>query len=85
MIIETLVPHISLQRQKELSYSLKRLIRGCGASTNVSRAGFFTGLVAFLKTFSTEEVSGEQIFEVMQKELHVGATLSNKVSVRHLA
>ncbi|KAI8122708.1 Myb-binding protein 1A [Lucilia cuprina] len=66
------------KRQKELAYTLKRLIRGCGASTNVSRAGFFTGLVGIMKSFTTEELTMEQIFETLNKELHVGATIANK-------
>ncbi|KAM7347042.1 MYB binding protein 1a [Cochliomyia hominivorax] len=66
------------KRQKELGYTLKRLIRGCGASTNVSRAGFFTGLVGILKSFKQEELTMEQIFETLNKELHVGATIANK-------
>lgn len=67
-----------LQRQKELTYTLKRLIRGCGASTNISRAGFFTGLVGFLKAFSHEEITMQQVFDTLNKELHVGATIANK-------
>lgn len=66
------------KRQKELNYTLKRLIRGCGASTNVSRSGFFTGLVGFLKSFSQEEITMQQVFETLNKELHVGTTIANK-------
>lgn len=54
------------------------MIRGCGASTNVSRAGFFTGLVGFLKSFNQDELTIEQVFEKLNKELHVGATIANK-------
>ncbi|XP_036339003.1 myb-binding protein 1A [Rhagoletis pomonella] len=66
------------KRQKELTYALKRLVRGCGAATNTSRAGFYTGLVAFLKAFDEQEITLEHIFDTMQKELHVGATVGNK-------
>ncbi|TMW51016.1 hypothetical protein DOY81_003886 [Sarcophaga bullata] len=66
------------KRQRELSYALKRLIRGCGASTNVSRSGFFTALVGLLRSFSEEEITSEQIFQALNKELHVGATIANK-------
>lgn len=66
------------QRQKELIYCLKRLIRGCGASTNASRAGFFTGLVGLLKTFDSQQLTMRQIFEILNKELHVGAAVAKK-------
>uniref|UniRef100_W8BW28 DNA polymerase V n=1 Tax=Ceratitis capitata TaxID=7213 RepID=W8BW28_CERCA len=66
------------KRQKELSYTLKRLVRGCGAATNASRAGFYTGLVALLKSFDENAISLENIFDTMQKELSVGATVGNK-------
>lgn len=68
----------ALQRQKELQYSLKRLIRGCGSSTNISRSGFFVGLVAILKSFSAEDVSIQMVIDVMNKELHVGSAVVNK-------
>lgn len=61
-----------------MSYTLKRLIRGCGASTNVSRTGFFTALVGLLRSFSDEEITTEQIFQTLNKELHVGTTIANK-------
>nr|XP_014093367.1 myb-binding protein 1A [Bactrocera oleae] len=66
------------KRQKELTYTLKRLVRGCGAATNASRAGFYTGLVALLKAFDEHEITLENIFSTMQKELSVGATVGNK-------
>ncbi|XP_011211843.2 myb-binding protein 1A [Bactrocera dorsalis] len=66
------------KRQKELTYTLKRLVRGCGAATNTSRAGFYTGLVALLKAFDEHEITLENIFSTMQKELSVGATVANK-------
>ncbi|XP_067636863.1 myb-binding protein 1A [Eurosta solidaginis] len=66
------------KRQKELSYTLKRLVRGCGAGTNASRAGFYTGLVALLKAFGEQDITLEIIFDTMQKELHVGGTVGNK-------
>jgi len=62
-----------------LNYALKRLVRGCGAATNASRSGFFTGLVALLKTFKNDELDISNIFDTIQKELHVGATIANKV------
>lgn len=61
-----------------MAYTLKRLIRGCGASTNASRAGFFTGLVGFLKSFHQEELTIENVFDTLNKELHVGAKIANK-------
>ena len=54
------------------------MIRGCGASTNISRSGFFTALVGLLRSFSDEEITNEQIFQALNKELHVGATIANK-------
>uniref|UniRef100_A0A1I8PD92 Myb-binding protein 1A n=1 Tax=Stomoxys calcitrans TaxID=35570 RepID=A0A1I8PD92_STOCA len=66
------------KRQKELQYSLKRLIRGCGSSTNVSRSGFYIGLVGALKSLSPEELSLQQVLDFMNKELHVGSAVINK-------
>lgn len=55
------------------------MVRGIGASTSVSRAGFYTTLVAFLKEH-TETVSASELFDVMDKQLHVGkGATSDKV------
>ncbi|XP_073828104.1 MYB binding protein 1a [Musca autumnalis] len=66
------------KKQKELQYSLKRLIRGCGSSTNASRSGFYVGLVGVLKSFTADEVPLQLILDVMNKELHVGSAVVNK-------
>ncbi|XP_075157683.1 MYB binding protein 1a [Haematobia irritans] len=66
------------KKQKELQYSLKRLVRGCGSSTNISRSGFYIGLLGVLKSFGLEEVPLQQVLDVMNKELHVGSTIVNK-------
>ncbi|XP_055914940.1 myb-binding protein 1A [Eupeodes corollae] len=66
------------KRKKEISYCLKRLCRGVGASTSASRAGFFTTLVAFLQTTTTDDVSIEDVIKTVQKELNVGTSISNK-------
>ncbi|XP_061393037.1 myb-binding protein 1A [Musca vetustissima] len=66
------------KKQKELQYSLKRLIRGCGSSTNVSRSGFYVGLVGILKSFSLEEIPLQLLLDIINKELHVGSAVVNK-------
>ncbi|XP_005184002.2 myb-binding protein 1A [Musca domestica] len=66
------------KKQKELQYSLKRLIRGCGSSTNASRSGFYVGLVGVLKSFSADEVPLQLVLDIMNKELHVGSAVVNK-------
>lgn len=58
---------------------MKRLIRGVGASTNASRAGFFTTLVEFLKYAYGEWIDAATILKIIKKELHVGNSVSNKV------
>ncbi|XP_037939164.1 myb-binding protein 1A-like [Teleopsis dalmanni] len=78
----SLMQHLSKKtevekRQKELYYTLKRLVRGCGASTNISRAGFFTALVLFLKKFLTE-ISNKEVFDALQNELRTGTTIVKK-------
>lgn len=66
------------KRKKEISYCLKRLVRGVGASTSASRSGFFTTLVAFLQVTSSNDIGLEDIIKAIQKELNVGASISNK-------
>lgn len=66
------------KRKKEISYCLKRLVRGVGASTSASRSGFFTTLVAFLQITSSDEVTLEDVFKAVKKELKVGSSISNK-------
>lgn len=67
------------QRDKEIQYTLKRLVRGVGASTTDSKAGFFTTLVGFLKSVSTDDVSVKDLLAMTKKELHVGGIIVNKV------
>lgn len=57
------------------------MIRGVGASSSVSRTGFYTTLVGFLSSHAdTESPTIAHIFEVMDKQLHVGkGTSSDKV------
>lgn len=66
---------------QEISYSLQRMIRGVGASTSVSRTGFYTTLVAFLSLAGQDDsLTVAHVFEVMEKQLHVGkGTSSEKV------
>lgn len=67
------------KKSKEYEYTLKRLIRGLGASTSSSRSGFYSTFIAFLCA-NDENVSIKDIFDVMQKELNIGKEISNKVS-----
>ncbi|XP_055845316.1 myb-binding protein 1A [Episyrphus balteatus] len=66
------------KRKKEISYCLKRLVRGVGASTSASRTGFFTTLVAFLQNTTNDDVTLEDVIQAVQKELNVGTSISNK-------
>lgn len=67
---------------QEVSYSLQRMVRGVGASTSVSRTGFYTTLAAFLSLpEQNDALTVAHIFEVMDKQLHVGkGASSEKVS-----
>lgn len=56
------------------------MVRGVGASTSVSRTGFYTTLFGFLHAHG-DSVSVSEIFDVMDKQLHVGkGSTSDKVS-----
>lgn len=52
---------------KELSYAVKRLIRGSGSSTNNSRTGFYTAFCGLLSS-STDLPKVTEILEIMNKE-----------------
>ncbi|CAG9770830.1 unnamed protein product [Ceutorhynchus assimilis] len=52
----------------ELSYALKRLVRGLGASTPIARAGYYSLLVAILQ--SKLDVHPDKILEISKTELH---------------
>lgn len=60
---------------------MRRLVRGVGASTTDSRAGFFTTLVGFLKSVSTDDVNVGDLLDLTKKELHVGGVIVNKVGL----
>lgn len=65
-----------------MKYVIKRLVRGVGASTTTSRAGFFTTLVGFLQTVNSEELEAKSVLDIAAKQLHVGKSVNNKVSNR---
>lgn len=62
-----------------MQYTLKRLVRGVGASTTNSRAGFFTALVGLLKSISTDEFKIVDLLNLTKKELQVGGVVAKKV------
>lgn len=83
--VSNLFTWLSFMICQEISYSLQRMIRGVGASTSVSRTGFYTTLVAFLSLSGPEEsVTVTHIFEVMEKQLHVGKGTSSEKVGRHI-
>ncbi|KFB53208.1 hypothetical protein ZHAS_00021514 [Anopheles sinensis] len=55
-----------------IAYSLKRLVRGVGSTSNASRAGFYTGLVGLLSQLKGEEdvcPSVTELFALVKSEL----------------
>lgn len=67
-----------LQGEFEVKYALKRLIRGLGSSNANTRSGFYSTLVALLKT--DEELDIQEIFDIINEELHTSSTNSKGVS-----
>lgn len=66
---------------KNRTYSLQRLVRGLGASSSSSRAGFYTALVGLLSQTAQEYPTVTEVIEVMEKELSVSKVGCNsKVS-----
>jgi hypothetical protein len=53
----------------ELKYALGRLIRGLGSSKVHAKSGFFAALVGLL---NLKNVTIDEIFEHVDKELHTG-------------
>ncbi|XP_070490026.1 myb-binding protein 1A [Chironomus tepperi] len=57
-----------LTTEKELSYAVKRLIRGTGSSTSNSRIGFYTAFCGLLSANIENVPTVSEIFEIMAKE-----------------
>lgn len=55
---------------KEISYAIKRLVRGSGSSTSNSRTGFYTALTGFLSAEIEDKPSVSEVLEIMKKEFH---------------
>lgn len=51
-----------------MSYAVKRLIRGSGASTSDSRTGFYTALCGFLSANVENVPKVSELMEIMDKE-----------------
>jgi hypothetical protein len=60
-----------------LKYALGRLIRGLGSSKVHAKSGFFAALVGLL---NLKNVTIDEIFEHVDKELHTGGGNSKSVS-----
>lgn len=58
---------------------MKRLVRGCGASSSNSRIGFYTALSGVLNSGEMKNVSVEDILEILTKELYGSAEDSGKL------
>lgn len=67
-----------MQNDSDLNYTLNRLVRGLGATQESIRRGYFGTLVVLLKVAS---VDVKRVFEVIDKELHVGGSSSKKVGI----
>lgn len=67
-----------LQGESEVKYALKRLIRGLGSSNANTRSGYYSTLVALLNI--DEELNIQQIFDIINEELHTSSTTSKGVS-----
>lgn len=64
--------------KRERDYTLARLVRGLGASTYASRAGFFSTLVGFLTLPENGDLEQSQIVEVLRKQLNTGKAMADK-------
>lgn len=73
-----MVLRILLLQEAELSYALKRLIRGLGASQESVRRGYYGMLVVILRI--TPDLSVKDVLDVMDKELHISGNSSKGVS-----
>lgn len=62
--------------KRERDYTLTRLVRGLGASTYASRAGFFSTLVGFLTLPENASIDQTQIIEVLRKQLNTGKAMA---------
>lgn len=56
------------QLEKTLDYALKRLIRGCGSSTQSSRIGFHTALAGLLNADMENPPGIAEMMEIIKKE-----------------
>ncbi|KAJ1519930.1 hypothetical protein ONE63_004165 [Megalurothrips usitatus] len=89
-----LVQHLATQdAPKDFMYSLKRLIKGLGATREPLAKGSFTALVSLLDTFSTTVTSdtflklvnqeyGEVLSKKEEGEVHVGKALAYGAAIR---
>lgn len=59
-------PFQSGELPKSVTYSLKRLVRGLGSSTQAMQKGSFTALVAILESFPV--ITGEAYSEIVENE-----------------
>jgi DNA polymerase phi len=70
---------------QEISYAIKRLVRGNGSSTSNSRIGFYTALTGFLSAEVDGTPNVEEILSIMKKEFKEGsnekATVDSLVGV----
>ncbi|XP_045503386.1 myb-binding protein 1A-like protein [Colias croceus] len=67
----------SNENDKDLQYSLKRIIRSLGANTPETRTGYFATLVSLLTKFP--EITVSQLLELIKKELHASGSSKSEV------
>ncbi|KAG5673358.1 hypothetical protein PVAND_003415 [Polypedilum vanderplanki] len=65
----SLIQHLQKNNEeKNVSYAIKRLVRGNGSSTSNSRIGFYTALTGFLSAEIQYAPNIQGILEIMKKE-----------------
>lgn len=72
------LPILFLLQDAELSYALKRLVRGLGASQEPVRRGYYGMLVVILRI--APHLTVKDVLDVMDKELHTSGNSSKGVS-----
>ncbi|RHY26365.1 hypothetical protein DYB32_007696 [Aphanomyces invadans] len=82
--VESIVQHLTQANDaEEMSYTLKRLIRGLASSRDAARQGFSTALTALLHHFPTA-VSVESVLDLLQSTMDVSASMKGMEQRDHM-
>lgn len=65
----TLLKHLRIKdsAQEDVTYTLNRFVKGLGAQNNKAKIGFYTALVAFIKSLN---ITATDVLAAIKKELH---------------